>query len=581
MNSTLLGTSSSTKTVSVHIASHLRSLAAPCRSLGEQVSSASVAEMETPVQVKCDLQDSPDGSTPGSDSPTADDGFGGQCYFAGLPSETVASMPRESYDTALARPFAARLRQAVMLLIKPSSLPRPGLLSAWSEAFMSKAFHHCPVVETGDLPPEGSSVAVNLGLCLVGNMVRHDTRAPRVAGDLVEKLSLLLAVDYEQNRVQLLKSLCLVSCWDGAPTAQASLYGAWHWIGAGVRLMVQMGLHRRAAYADHLDSACLKRIFWYLHNCDVLQTACWGRPPLLRRRDHDVEPLERNDFETLSPQALVFVEKSKLCVILARMAEMASTESAPAMASIDAALADWIADVPAELQIYGPDGRRRPYYRPASELFILYFVAVILSLMPRHPVGERMRRHPPTLSVYASVAASCIVMLYDEMGCRDDTVGLLPMHGFFSLTATLPLICDGPGTEERHRHSEKIEVLRSVVSTMRDGYGDAHVILEKMNWLLRRVEAMNGDAHLSGPTGPLRGRDPAVGHRELFPFPRGMCYDLDVLQDAPPITSMAVAVTDLGPVEGLGDVVFDYSLMDFFDFDLGSLEAVNSTEEAQ
>lgn len=196
--------------------------------------------------------------------------FGEQCYFTGLPFETMASMPPVTDPEE--RPFAARLGQAVMLLIQPSSLPRAALVSAWSDVFMTKAFHQCPVVDHKDLPAPGStassdplsSVTMNLGLCLVGNMMRHDPRGPRVAADLVEKLSLLLAVGYEKDRVRLLKSLCLVSCWDGSPSSQASLYGSWHWTGAGMRLMLQMGLHRRSTYHGRADAACLRRVFWYL-----------------------------------------------------------------------------------------------------------------------------------------------------------------------------------------------------------------------------------------------------------------------------------------------------------------------------
>lgn len=321
-----------------------------------------------------------------------------------------------------------------------------------------------------------------------------------------------------------------------------------------------------------------------LQSRDALQTACWGRPPLLRSRDYDVRGLELDDFEPETPraQALCFIETTKLSVILARISEIMSSEgpTSSAMARIDIALTDWVANVPEEIRLFSADGRRLPYHRPSSELYILYFVAIILALMPRHPVGSRRMQQPPILSSCAALAASCAVSLYDEVNCHDDAVGLLPFHGFFCLAVSLPLICTRPTRpEDTSERQSKLGVLQSVVSAIRDGYGDAQAVLNKMDWLLKKTDSYEA-VNNGNLVPPLRGRDPTVAYGILLPFPCSLCRDLDRVESIS-VAPVQDETPALEPMEGLDDIILDYSLMDFFDFDFGSMDVGGEEDTLQ
>lgn len=73
-------------------------------------------------------------------------------------------------------------------------------------------------------------------------------------------------------------------------------------------------------------------------------------------------------------------------------------------------LQNWLASLPPELALHDTTGARRPYYRPAVEMHILYFVAIILVQSMASPscASIHSRKGTPLPSFLAS---SCIVAL--------------------------------------------------------------------------------------------------------------------------------------------------------------------------
>ncbi|EED24350.1 acetamidase regulatory protein, putative [Talaromyces stipitatus ATCC 10500] len=415
---------------------------------------------------------------------------------------------------------------------------------------------------------------------MVGGLLTHDTNGPEQAHELYQKLKLLMSINYEEDCVQTLKALCLMSCWSVKPSSPVNLDGPWIWTGLAIQLVTQMGLHREGTYATRANSGCLRRVFWYL------LVACWGRPPRLRQKDLDVRPPTLEDFEVPNMQSLVFIETTKLCTVMTRIAKLYMERhhiQQSELSSIDAALCDWVNSLPEDLRLYNANDQRKAYYRPASELFIQYFVVIVMSQMLRYKERDR----PWRVSVVSRIAASCASFLYDEILCREETVFLLPNHGFFCLAISLPLICHYPQLEpESTVRKRDIAIVCSVLNKMRDRYGDADMVLEKMRRLRETVERssrVNG-----GPDAipsDIQGSD--VRAKELFPFPLDMCREMNLLESVnAPDPQHSQNTGSLPLDEHTDNPFFGLSFMDFFepdpnmfDFTIDSEPNAYSTQE--
>lgn len=156
-------------------------------------------------------------------------------------------------------------RKALREVIGADVPPRPTLFKAWADAYMTQAFHHCPIIDKKDILNPTSSTILHRSICLVGNAMRHDPNGPTLAQEYYEKIKLLIYADQERDVVQLLKALCLISLWNSKPSNPISLDGCWHWIGVATRLAFEMGLHRESTYRNRPNTSSLRRIFWQLH----------------------------------------------------------------------------------------------------------------------------------------------------------------------------------------------------------------------------------------------------------------------------------------------------------------------------
>ncbi|EXJ90869.1 hypothetical protein A1O1_03974 [Capronia coronata CBS 617.96] len=315
-------------------------------------------------------------------------------------------------------------------------------------------------------------------------------------------------------------------------------------------------------------------------NNDTLQVACWGRPPLLRHTDFDVKPPTSEDFEIPDTQSSVFIQVTMLCTIMTSISEVYMQRQhiqQAELTSIDVALCDWVKSLPDDLKLYNANGRRLAYYRPVSEMYIQYFVAIVMSQMLRHKERDR----PWRTSIPSRLAASCATALYDEIYCREDTVYLLPNHGFFCLAISLPLLCHRPQSDlRREMRKSEIAVIRSVLNSMRDRYGDASMVLGKMEKLHDTIERSSRsnespDATLSEIQGAC------IHAKELFPFPTDFCSDMSLLElVAATDPDQQAPVTDYPPLpdEHTENTLFGYSFVDLFELELPSFNFMEGDE---
>lgn len=280
------------------------------------------------------------------------------------------------------------------------------------------------------------------------------------------------------------------------------------------------------------------------------------------------------DFEIPNVQSLVFLESTKLCTIMSTISEH-HLERRPIQSeeleNIQAALCHWICHLPEELRLYGEDGRRMTYCRPISEMYIQYFVTIILRELSRHRDGKK----PWRLSISSLIAASCAVALYDEIHSRDETIFLPSIHSFFCLAVALPLIHHVPQSapKETSRRWE-LDVVHAITMRRRDRYGDSNKVLRMINNLERSIQSAIIESGASTTT-PLGIQEPCVDTKELFPFPPSFCDNMDLLQlTATPVDQY---ITDyFASVQNWSadETDLDFTLLDWFGLDFVSSSVI-------
>lgn len=222
--------------------------------------------------------------------------------------------------------------------------------------------------------------------------------------------------------------------------------------------------------------------------------------------------------------------------------------------------------MPDEFQLYDETYCRRTYYRPISEMFIQYFVTIILKELLRHRVGNRRWK----VSALSLIAASCAVILYDEIQCQDETIFLPPINRFFCLALALLLIHHGPQSAPKKAcRRRELDVIRSVALGMRNIYGDSTMVLGKINNLEKRFHSAAAEVEARDTTLP-GSQEPCTLAKELFPFPTSFCDNVNLLSlAAVPINQLAVE--DFVPMQNWSadDNIFDSTFLDLFGVDFG------------
>lgn len=298
-----------------------------------------------------------------------------------------------------------------------------------------------------------------------------------------------------------------------------------------------------------------------------MQVAFWGTPSLLRRSDCDAKMLGLEDPEMRHVQGQIFRKSTSLWAIMAEFNESFSNTESRVKTSIEG-LEAWIGNLPETLRLYDLGNQRRNYDRSISELWIQYFVTLILCLTPRYEKLESIRE-PCQAS---RVAASAVVTLYDEMHCRDDTSTLLPIHGFFCLASSLPVIFSSAttGNGEPKSREDKLSMLREVLSRLRPRYGDADLAIGKINGLCQKLDRerqLRAHVDYESPTHlPM-----SSSEARLFPFADDFCEDMHFTRTAENPEGSATFHTDFSYLDNQEELGIDWSLSAMYDMDYGAL----------
>ncbi|KAL3449668.1 hypothetical protein BJX65DRAFT_305692 [Aspergillus insuetus] len=414
------------------------------------------------------------------------------------------------------------------LLVGESALALPAspLLDAFIDAYFVNLFPLLPVVDRSDVTGDDRSILLLQCLSLLGSHFRY-RRPPSISspGCLYAKVKSLLDQNYERDPLTTLKALCLIACRSAESPTVVSLDSPWHWLGVATRYALSMGLHREATYhtegGPRLESVGGSGGI-SLYNQDKLQSLCYGRPPAVRLYEIDVEPPTLRDFSIASPDNEVFLQRTKLCILLGKVSDAQYGRHQRSLleeaTNIGQYLKQWIEELPADLRLYPhtDPSVRSPYRRAVSELHVMYFTGIILF----YRLVESPQDTFTSLKV-SVVAASCIVHLLMEIYYRDEVPLLLPINNWYATVASVPLIsAQAKLPEDGAIRREELEMLRLVLREMLPTSPSTQLIMNNIDRMERLVLGAPGEP---GPTHP-RQPPPAVERPATPSSPDGLSW---------------------------------------------------------
>ncbi|KAK3935552.1 hypothetical protein QBC46DRAFT_397306 [Diplogelasinospora grovesii] len=475
---------------------------------------------------------------------------------------------------------------AILALTRAAALPSEALSRALADAYFKEMFARVPVIDVSELEDAQSSPLLRLSVYFAGSMMRRPKDYPSGASPkhFFAKIKTLLALDVEKNVFVVLKTLCLLGSWSWRSPQQATLDCPWQWAGMAGRLAIQLGLHRDSTYAATSRDGTNRRIWWYLVNNDVLQSACYGRPSMLRFKEFDVRLPESYDFVNPGVDASFFCTFTRLCSIISSISALANPRHDVATEDISKQLdsiLQWIKEVPEELVLFDATGNRKPYNRMANELHGFYLVALILVyLLP----GSH--RQSPNLRTSVIVAASCQSALLQEILYRDEISYLLPIYGWVILVATIPrLFASAMFPDLSAVFAEELDIGRRILRQMSDNYPSAALVLAKIDRLQQDRQASRLMQSSITGCGVVQDTDRQGDSlwsdvRLLFPFPETFSPCISLLRNlglsGPTIvvgeTAEAAAEAAAEPRRATGTVGDIPWQADWSDFSLDDME---------
>ncbi|KAK5046736.1 hypothetical protein LTR84_007497 [Exophiala bonariae] len=376
-------------------------------------------------QHRWDVRD--DESTPAASS-TASVGYMGEESYLRNPS-----VP-EFFDDTVAE--TAEMRGKILQVTGATVLPPQMLIDALADVYFDHVYPHYPIVDRADMIQHHSSPLLLLSLCLVGASYGHrrgSVSQISMANQFYLKVKTLLDVEHEKDNVVVLKALCLLT-WRG-------------------------------------DS-------------DKMTAFCYGRLTSINLRATDVQLPSRDDFPATFLDSDVFIEKTKLCIILGRLgnAQLDPTSVQDDKTDIEEALSNWFHALPEDLRV--PDGERRHTYRRiVSELQILYLACVVIyhqSVVKSEPDPIRSRS-----SLEECVRASSqITRLLEEIYYRNDVSYIAPINNWYCLLAgVIQIRARATLPDKRALRTEELGILKIVLQEMIPTVPSSNLILKNLERL--------------------------------------------------------------------------------------------------
>ncbi|KAJ5224486.1 uncharacterized protein N7469_007989 [Penicillium citrinum] len=421
-----------------------------------------------------------------------------------------------------------------------TTLPTQGQVTAFADSYFEHLYHRAPIIDKTDLSKENPSILVSQAICLVGSLLRH-TGPGSPLGEAERyycKVKTLLFANHEPDQRNVLKALCLLSFRNLTPPKVVSLDNSWQWLGMAIRLAYQMGLHRESTYEQLPDPGNARRIMWSLFVSDRLQTACFGRPSIIRTSEFDIRLPILEDFEQKDIRAEMFLQHTNLNLILGgivdRHTQKIETSQNEGICILES-LRRCINNLPGKLRLF-EESHRCLFRKDIYEFHINYFVCLI--------VFFRLFGHSfPTLtaSTASLVASSCIARrLYEEILFRDEMNYLTPLHNWFLMVSCAPQIHHNAVYQGRDKIcNEELPILITALRYMRLKSPPAGVLLD----IIERLSgvASNGMAQSNSTATNLQDNTSAeeswltqLPHagllNSLFPFPGSLSPRLSMIK---------------------------------------------------
>ncbi|KAF4634560.1 hypothetical protein G7Y89_g3541 [Cudoniella acicularis] len=462
--------------------------------------------------------------------PSQQSGFIGDLSLLSCPSDPELAV------VSRVKPLPEDITDGILRLSKANSTPPSLLAKALIDIYFQELHWIVPVVSRQELSGLNPSLLLLQSVYFAGGLMRRSKIWPQSSSpeEIYKKIKTLLFLDHEKDKALVLKALCLLSIWSPNGPQVITLDCPWHWTGMALRLALQLGMHREVTYSNRSSETSFSRqLWWFLFYNETLQATCYGRPAMIRRQDCGVELPTLNDVATPTLQARASIQLPRLLVNLSSI-ETLNTQRVPISSNqlnpIILSLRCWIDGLENDLRLYDEGGERLPYNRVTSEIYLFYFVCIILLYLLPGP-----HRHSPLLCSASIVASSCIAQLYEELLHHEDVTYLLPIHGWVNLVAAVPQIyCIAKFPDLKPICDEELDITTAVLTELYNKYPSAGPVMRKISRFRQSGIAFSGLGTTVGVTGMAKdsrnkdGLFSDVGG--LFPFPDTISSKIDLLR---------------------------------------------------
>ena len=305
-----------------------------------------------------------------------------------------------------------------------------------------------------------------------------------------------------------------------------------------------------------------------LQNQDKLLFFCYGRPSAINMQDTDVRLPTMDDFPVSHPDNNIFIQKSKLCMILGRLAQMRQNPSTSYsdLAVLGESFEEWCADLPEELKLR-EEYHSQPHRRIVSELHILYHASYIIYLQALTKLDTEV--HSTRAAFEQCVRRSSrMTRLFEAILYRNEVAYIRPINNWFCLVAGLIQIrALATFTEDRALYNDELTIIKTVLQDMIPSSASAALVLRNLQHCETSVGTVSKPARST--SNHTTTNDPLNlsmdDHREggIDPlFPSQDHSDMNLRPD------LAPRLPNMGP-----NGIDEYFLVDSFDLAFGNLQS--------
>ncbi|KAH7327531.1 hypothetical protein BKA65DRAFT_510761 [Rhexocercosporidium sp. MPI-PUGE-AT-0058] len=330
----------------------------------------------------------------------------------------------------------------VLHLRRAFDLPPRAVCESLVATFIAKCHPWMPVVEDEILSRlqygnmNDTPVLLLQAIFMAGSRMQRSASALDHASvqDYYNRAKVLFFANYEHDPMTLIKAVTILQYWNPSGPEHVSIHNSSYWMRIGVGLAFQIGLHRAPVKLPH-DNHIRRRIFWSLFARGSLLSAGQGRPRAIHIEDCTINWPSAEDFpanDKISYLFPAYVRISGILGDLTRWYLRGCNDASTRIPEFEAALRNWIRELPGCLRMKGSDGRNLPYDPEARQLYLVYFTAISILYRPHLP--SRSTRHSQA-TIGSTIASSCVARLLEDSLARGDVRDGVAMHAIYALIA--------------------------------------------------------------------------------------------------------------------------------------------------